>query len=87
MERTPHFIKVWFWTRSANNVPSDVKNGETKVNTDAWGTPFAYFPSTDCDLDSHFGFHNIVINLTLCGDWAGSVFGSDGCPGNCVGEY
>ena len=36
MERTDSFIKVWFWTRNAGNVPSDVKNGATSVNTDSW---------------------------------------------------
>ncbi|KAF7789293.1 hypothetical protein EIP86_000236 [Pleurotus ostreatoroseus] len=84
MERTDSFIKVWFWTRNAGNVPSDVKNGGTTVDTDNWGSPFAFFPNTDCDIDSHFGPHNIVINLTLCGDWAGAVFNSDGCSGSCT---
>ena len=36
MERTDSFIKVWFWTRNAGNVPSDVKNGGTTVDTDNW---------------------------------------------------
>ena len=36
MERTDAFIKVWFWTRNAGNIPSDVKNGATSVNTDNW---------------------------------------------------
>ncbi|RDX45720.1 laminarinase [Lentinus brumalis] len=84
MERTNSFIKVWFWSRTAGNIPSDVLNGAASVNTDNWGTPFAFFPSTSCDIDSHFGPHNIIINLTLCGDWAGAVFGADGCPGDCV---
>jgi len=84
IERTDSFIKVWFWSRNAGNVPSDVSNGATSVDTDNWGTPFAYFPDTSCDIDSHFGFHNIIINLTFCGDWAGAVYGSDGCSGSCV---
>lgn len=36
MERTSSFIKVWFWSRNDGNVPSDVKNGATNVNTDSW---------------------------------------------------
>ncbi|KAF8069103.1 laminarinase [Lyophyllum atratum] len=86
MERTTSFIKVWFWTRSATNVPADVKNGATSVNTGNWGTPVAYFPNTSCDIATHFGAHNIVINckLTFCGDWAGNVYGSSGCPSSCV---
>ena len=26
----------------------------------------ALFPNTSCDLDSHFGEENIIINLTFC---------------------
>jgi hypothetical protein len=68
------------------------------------GTPSAFFPGTSCDIPSHFGPHNIIINLTFCsystpyicmtnlgcglgGDWAGSVYGSSGCPSTCVGRY
>lgn len=66
MERTPNFIKVWFWSRHASNVPSDVLNGSGSINTDAWGTPTAYFPNTQCNIDSHFTPSNIIINLTFC---------------------
>jgi hypothetical protein len=45
LERTPTFIKIWFWPRYAPNVPPDVWNGSSEVNTDAWGTPTAYFPN------------------------------------------
>ncbi|KDQ52661.1 glycoside hydrolase family 16 protein [Jaapia argillacea MUCL 33604] len=85
MERTTTYIKVWFWPRNSASVPSDVKtSGSASVNTGNWGTPTAYFPNTDCNLASHFGANNIIINLTLCGDWAGAVFNSDGCSGDCV---
>ena len=36
MERTDSFIKVWFWSRDATGIPSDVMNGETTVNTGNW---------------------------------------------------
>ena len=36
MERTNSFIKVWFWSRSAGNIPSDILNGATTINTDNW---------------------------------------------------
>ncbi|PSR81268.1 hypothetical protein PHLCEN_2v6428 [Hermanssonia centrifuga] len=46
MERTDTFIKVWFWSRSSGNVPSDVKNGETTIDTDNWGFSFGFmFPA------------------------------------------
>ncbi|KAF9010119.1 endo-beta-glucanase [Cyathus striatus] len=81
VERTNSFIKVWFWSKEATDIPSDVLNGATSVNTDGWGTPRAYFPSTSCPISSKFSAHNIVINR---GDWAGSVYGSSGCPSTCV---
>ncbi|TFY81316.1 hypothetical protein EWM64_g2693 [Hericium alpestre] len=83
VERTNDFIKVWFWARNAGGIPGDVTSGANSVNTDSWGTPDAFFPNTDCDIASHFGPNNIIINLTFCGDWAGAVYGSQGCPGTC----
>lgn len=84
IERTTSFIKIWFWPRNVGNPPSDVRNPGSTVNTSNWGTPFAYFPNTQCDIASKFGPHNIVINLTFCGDWAGNVYGSSGCPSDCT---
>jgi hypothetical protein len=84
MERTNDFIKVWFWPRSSNRVPTDVRNGESTVDTANWGIPQAVFPSTSCPIRTKFGPHNIVINLTFCGDWAGAAYGSSRCPSTCV---
>lgn len=36
VERTNSFIKVWFWSRAATGIPSDVTSGATSVNTDNW---------------------------------------------------
>lgn len=30
------------------------------------GTPTALFVNNQCDIPSHFGAHNIIINLTFC---------------------
>ncbi|KAK7036466.1 hypothetical protein VNI00_011663 [Paramarasmius palmivorus] len=87
VERNNDFIKVWFWARNDGSVPGDVRNGASNVNTDGWGTPVAYFPSTgSCNIAQKFGAHHIIINLTFCGDWAGqsSIYSSAGCPGTCV---
>ncbi|KAF8703051.1 hypothetical protein AX14_014249 [Amanita brunnescens Koide BX004] len=83
MERSNACIRVWFWPRNGA-VPSDVRSGASSVETENWGTPSALFPNTSCDIDNYFAAQNIVINLTFCGDWAGSVYGSSGCPGTCV---
>jgi len=82
VERTTSFIKVWFWNRNDGSVPSDVRNGGSSVNTNNWGTPSAFFPNDSCDIQQHFSAHNIIINLTLCGQWAGAVYPAS-CPSTC----
>ncbi|KAF8193714.1 laminarinase [Pholiota molesta] len=84
IERTASFIYVWFWPRNSGSVPSDVRSGASQAVTDNWGTPTAAFPNTDCNISQFFQENNIIINLTLCGDWAGTVYAQDGCPGACV---
>jgi len=67
MERTPTFIKVWFWSRQDPSVPSDVlTTSQDCIDTNLWGTPVALFPNTGCDVSSKFGAHNVIINLTFC---------------------
>jgi len=86
VERTNSFIQLWFWSRAQSGIPSDVTSGASSVNTGNWGTPVAYFPSTSCPISSMFGPHNIVFDLTFCGDWAGAsnVYAASGCPSTCV---
>ncbi|KAE9388395.1 family 16 hypothetical endo-1,3(4)-beta-glucanase from glycoside hydrolase [Gymnopus androsaceus JB14] len=72
MERTVDAISIWYWARDATNVPVGVADGNSEVITDNWGTPVAFFPtSSTCDLATEFTAHNIVINLTFCGVFAG----------------
>ncbi|KAF9528601.1 glycoside hydrolase family 16 protein [Crepidotus variabilis] len=83
LERTSSSIKVWFWARNDGGVPAEVRNGGSNVTPGNWGTPSANFPNSQCNIASHFQEHNIVINLTFCGDWAGGVYGNSGCPSSC----
>ncbi|KZP26125.1 glycoside hydrolase family 16 protein [Athelia psychrophila] len=86
MERTTTSIKVWFWARDSAYIPAAFTSGATSIDTSSWGEPTAYFPNTDCDIDTEFGSLNIVINLTFCGDWAGSssVYAASGCSSTCI---
>lgn len=66
-------ISMWYFPR--NNIPSDIINNQANPNN--WGLPYANFPlGSNCD-PSHFSKMSMIINLTFCGDWAGSVFGSE----------
>ncbi|KAH9475563.1 putative glycosidase C21B10.07 [Psilocybe cubensis] len=85
-ERTGDHISVWFWQRNDPKVPFDVKYGSPITTPRTWGKPQAFFPNTNCDFKKFFAPHHIIINLTLCGDWAGQadVYASSGCPSTCL---
>ncbi|RUS31702.1 concanavalin A-like lectin/glucanase domain-containing protein [Jimgerdemannia flammicorona] len=68
-------IQIWFFPR--NNIPQDIIDGNPKPAS--WCLPNANFPFKSCP-SSHFKGHQIVVDLTFCGDWAGNVFGQM-CPG------
>jgi hypothetical protein len=73
-------VQIWFFAR--NSIPADITNNDP--NPYNWGTPLATFPFQSNCPTSFFKNQQIVINLTFCGDWAGSVYGSSGCPSDCV---
>lgn len=73
-------IQVWFFPRG--QIPADIT--AKNPNPSSWGTPTANFPSqSSCQIGDHFQSHQLVIDTTLCGDWAGAAFGQDGCSGSC----
>lgn len=78
MRRDSSAITIWFWPSGSE--PEDVSSSAQVIDESTWGTPTATFPSSDqCTLDDHFDAHQIVLNLTFCGDWAGELsFRSNG---------
>lgn len=74
-------IRMWQFTRSS--IPSDITSGSPDPST--WSEATADFPSTDCDIGTHFKNQSIIANIDLCGSWAGqtSVY-SENCPGTCT---
>ncbi|KAF2199035.1 hypothetical protein GQ43DRAFT_474013 [Delitschia confertaspora ATCC 74209] len=66
-------IKVWYFASA--NVPSDIRSGNPNPN--GWGTPQANYAG--CNFDAHFSNMNLVFDITFCGDWAGSAWGSSTC--------
>jgi hypothetical protein len=82
MEWNGQFIRMFFFPRG--RFPSDLTSANP--DTSKWGLPYAnFFTDGECPA-SHFKSHQMVINLTFCGDWAGQVFNAQ-CPGlgnNCA---
>jgi hypothetical protein len=43
-----------------------------------WSTPIAHFPNSNstCAMQNYFEPHQIILDITLCGTWAGATFQS-----------
>lgn len=68
-------IRVWQFGRSS--IPSDISARSPDPST--WGTASADFPNTNCDISSHFRNQSIIVNIDLCGQYAGGVYADSGC--------
>ncbi|KAF9484920.1 glycoside hydrolase family 16 protein [Pholiota conissans] len=73
-------ISVWSFFRAA--IPNDVTQGTP--NPSLWGPPSAMLKNTQCDIPKFFANHQIVFDITFCGDWAGNSYATSGCPGTCA---
>lgn len=73
-------IRMWQFGRG--DIPSDIKGKKPDPST--WGTALADFPSTSCDIGSHFRNNSIVVNIDLCGTLVYSMWDDSGCPSNCT---
>ncbi|GAA6017774.1 hypothetical protein JCM11491_004613 [Sporobolomyces phaffii] len=73
-------IKIWHFQRSA--VPSDLSSNSSSIDPTSWGTPTYFVPTSSCNIEEHFQAQHLVIDITLCGDWAGSnaTLDATGCP-------
>ncbi|CEQ41711.1 SPOSA6832_03453 [Sporobolomyces salmonicolor] len=64
-------------------VPSDLLSTNTSAIPDpsSWGEPTAYFPSSSCNIADYFEAQHLVVDITLCGDWAGNnaTLSTTGC--------
>ena len=77
-------IRAYSWPRG--KVPADL-TARADLNETGWGLPYARFEFGDECAPSHFHDHQIIFDLTLCGDWAGATF-AQACAdisGDCEG--
>lgn len=53
-----------------NDIPDSVKSATNSIDPSSWGTPSAAYPSdTACDIANFFTPQQLVLDITLCGDW------------------
>ncbi|BEJ13211.1 hypothetical protein CspHIS471_0303850 [Cutaneotrichosporon sp. HIS471] len=73
-------LKMWNWQRSA--IPRDLTARAPQPLT--WAKPVGVFDRATCNPYTFFNAQVIILNVNLCGDWAGSTYVSSGCPGTCA---
>ncbi|KAJ7190931.1 glycoside hydrolase family 16 protein [Mycena pura] len=55
------------------NVPASITQATATSSIDLsdWGTPSASYVNSTCTIEDFFGPQQLVIDITLCGEWAG----------------
>ncbi|KAG1834110.1 glycoside hydrolase family 16 protein [Suillus variegatus] len=73
-------MSMWHFARA--NIPDDLTaRAPTPSN---WGTPSGFWSAQTCDITDNFYDHQMVIDTTICGNWAGGAYSQSGCPGTCT---
>jgi len=65
-------IYIWFWPRAS--VPPSIQfatYNSSITDLSEWGAPSASYPTANCNISQFFTPQQLVIDITLCGDWAG----------------
>ncbi|KAJ7085963.1 concanavalin A-like lectin/glucanase domain-containing protein [Mycena crocata] len=88
-------VFMWFWSRpnipasiTALSTPGQPPAGTTmEMDLKDWGLPSAAYPATGCNVTEFFPAQELIVDITLCGLWAGipEVYAAD-CPGTCFGS-
>lgn len=74
-------VRMWDWTRSV--IPHDIIT--QNPSPASWGPPAANFAAAACNPFTYLKPQVMILNIDLCGDWAGSTYPSaPGCPGTCA---
>ncbi|KAL7420349.1 hypothetical protein Q5752_005319 [Cryptotrichosporon argae] len=76
-------IRIWNFARAY--VPGDITSGSPQPA--GWGTPVAAWDASTCDPGTFFQAQELVMNIDLCGDWAGDDYSQYSyCTGTCASQ-
>ncbi|KAI5289177.1 Vacuolar protein sorting-associated protein 8 [Ascosphaera aggregata] len=75
-EITKDAVQIWYFPRS--QIPAELKNGATSVDTAKWGKPMSRFAG-GCDFEEKIKDQTIIFNTAFCGDWARNRWQESGC--------
>jgi hypothetical protein len=73
-------IKIWYFDREST--PNDVSSGHPEPSS--WPSPSAFLSTDNCNVDSYFSPQSLILDITLCGTWAGADYPASGCPETCA---
>jgi hypothetical protein len=74
-------MAIWHFARA--DIPDDLTAQAPTPST--WGTPSGFWSEKTCDITDNFYEHQMIIDTTICGNWAGSdAYSSSGCSGTCT---
>lgn len=74
-------IFIWFWSRP--DVPASIDQVDSaSMNVAQWGIPHASYFSNTCNITQYFSPQNLVLDITLCGGWAGAGTSYNASCGN-----
>ncbi|GJE86443.1 glycoside hydrolase family 16 protein [Phanerochaete sordida] len=83
-------IYIWFWGRDSIPPSLTQATSTSSIDISDFGLPSASYPANpQCNLTQFFTPQQLVIDITLCGDWAGvpAIYGpqcgSAGPTGSC----
>lgn len=63
--------RLTFGTFQRNDIPASLTQATSTSGIDisTWGPPSASYPSATCNISQFFTPQQLVIDITLCGDW------------------
>ncbi|OAX39615.1 glycoside hydrolase family 16 protein [Rhizopogon vinicolor AM-OR11-026] len=78
-----NFVGMSMWHFARADIPADLTAQKPTPST--WGAPAGFWSAQSCDISANFFDHQMVIDTTLCGNWAGgTAYSQSGCPGTCT---
>lgn len=72
------FYSIWYWPRETVPLSIQQATADSSISLFDWGSPSASYPSSSCTMENFFTPQQLVLDITLCGDWCVYLMSLDG---------